>query len=73
MYGYIDLPTIKDGTNCRSCGMRRSDCEFADEGEVDVRCCDTCNHPDGDRPKTPGEGLSFAEAMGWLLPPEVSL
>jgi hypothetical protein len=45
MYGYIELPAVQNGTNCRSCRMTRSDCEFADEGEVDVRCCDQCNHP----------------------------
>ena len=27
--------------------MRLADCEFADEGEADVRCCDQCNHPRG--------------------------
>jgi hypothetical protein len=60
MYGYIELPAVQNGTNCRSCRMTRSDCEFADEGEADVRCCDYCNHPRG---ATGGENAVAASAM----------
>jgi hypothetical protein len=66
MYGYIELPAVRDGTNCRSCRMRRADCGFADEGEEDVRCCDQCNHPRG---ATGGENAVAASA---LLPDRAS-
>jgi hypothetical protein len=51
MYGSYQRDWVKldpqDGTNCRSCGMTSRDCVAAEPGEVDVRCCDTCNHGSG--------------------------
>lgn len=41
---WVDIPSPVDGTNCRGCGMTRSDCQRAEPGEVGVYCCDTCNH-----------------------------
>jgi hypothetical protein len=70
---WVQLDVPRDETSCRGCGWRLVDCQDGEPGEVDLRCCETCDHPDGTEQTAPAAGVSFAEAMGWRLPPGVSL
>ena len=68
---WVQLDVPRDETSCRGCGWRLVDCRDGEPGEVDLRCCETCGHPDGSDRST--WGMSFAQAMGWTLPPGASL
>lgn len=51
-HAWVELDTHQDGTNCLGCRMSLRHCQDREPGEVDVRCCLTCSHPESTTAKT---------------------